>query len=298
MRVLVTGAAGHVGSAIVHHLKPEHELVSLIHRSPAHPASDVQQIQETLGAPDFVANVVRQTGPCDAIIHSAASLSMDLTSTEVSQTNCVGTQQVLKLASKWRIRSFIYISSVQVIGLPRLSPITEHHPTCPLTSYHASKLFGEHLVALFANDAVRVISLRLTATIGSGMRCDRILPVFIREAAANRELLLAGKGSRRQDYIDVRDVARAVSACLESDVPSGLFNIGRGENISNVDLARLCIRILGSDSGLRLSGTDAQEGISWDVSIAKARELLSFEPSIPLEQTIREMSLVNAHRGC
>lgn len=293
MRVFVTGAAGHVGSAIADLLAQEHDIVALWRESPCRPRQRVQALRGTLGDPEFVAQVTRDAQPCDAIVHSAASIIMDLASTSVARTNCIGTQQILQLACKWQVQSLVYISSAQVIGAPRVHPVTEDHPTFPQTSYHASKLFGEHLVALATGDGLHAVSLRLTSPVGPGMRSDRIFSVFVRHAAANRELVVAGQGTRRQDYIHVRDVAQAVQAALEPRVPSGVFHIGRGESISNSELARMCVRVLGSSSQIRFSGTDHQEGMSWDVSIARARAALGFQPAVSLEQTILEMA-----RGC
>lgn len=290
MRIFVTGAAGHVGSAIVDLLARQHAVVALWRESQCRSFTGVQPLRATLGDTDFIERVTTGTEPCDAIVHSAASLSLDPNSAVVSRTNCAGTQQVLELARKWKVSSLVYISSVQVIGTPREHPVTEDHPAFPETVYHASKLFGEHLMTLAAREGLRAISLRLTSPVGRGMRSDRIFPTFIQHAAANRELVVAGQGTRRQDYIHAKDAARAVRAVVETPVASGVYQIGRGESVSNLELARMCVRALGSISQIRFDGMDSQEGVVWDVSIGKARSALGFEPAISLEQTILEMA--------
>jgi nucleoside-diphosphate-sugar epimerase len=224
---------------------------------------------------------------CEAIVHAAAAI--DAPAWEIALTNCLGTQQMLELAARWEVQSFVFLSSLPVIGRPRSLPITEEHPPDPPTPYHASKLYGEHLTSLSARGGLPAVSLRLTAPVGAGMPERRILAVFVRRAAAGEPLELAGQGSRQQDYVDVRDIAAAVAACLEHR-PRGVLNVGSGRAISNLDLARLCIETLGSGSPVRLhAGPDPEEGVRWEVSIEHAAACIGYRPRYSLAETIREL---------
>jgi len=290
MRVLVTGARGCVGRAIVTHLAASGFEITGLDLRPGQSPTRMQLIQANISSEDFTDQLKVQLPPCDAIVHAASCLGKNLYSASISLTNCLGTQQVLKLSSMWNAKNFIYFSGVHVIGIPKQLPITEEHPTFPLTAYHASKLYGEHLVRLAGNDSLITTSLRLTAPVGPGMSSQRILSVFIKRALANEPIKIAGRGTRQQNYVDVRDVAIAVKKCLLENV-SGLFNIGSDKCISNLDLAQRCVRCLGSASSIDFSGEpDPEEGIVWDVSIAKAANQFGYRPLFTIEDSIKMLA--------
>ncbi len=287
MKVLITGGSGHVGGVIQRHLASMGWEMLDVSRSGTTRAD--------ISAPDFPERVFATVKQCDAIVHCAASLAKGLTDISISQVNGVGTQQVIGAAGLTGARCLVYISSVPVIGHPEHLPVTEEHPTAPLTAYHASKLFGEHLVRLAQTSALRTISLRITSPIGPGTPPGRIFSEFVRRAGTGEPLILAGRGGRRQNYVDVRDVAEAVAQCIPSGA-SGVFNIAGAAAVSNLELAQRCIKELKSDSVVSFSGViDPEENLAWEVSIEKARRSFSYEPAHSLEDSIQ--ALASAHES-
>lgn len=295
MKVLLTGITGLVGGSVARHLRSAgHEVIGLSRRSAGD--SHAQCVQADLGAEGFLEEVVRASPPCDQIVHAAACLDKGLTLPAISIVNCLGIQQIAALSVRWGNAPVIYISSLYVIGTPRAVPIDEQHPAAPTTSYHASKLFGEHIMAAASKAGVPTTSLRLTAPVGPAMPPNRILPTFVRRAMAGLPIELAGQGTRRQDYVDVGDVAAAVAQCLSRPLMGEVLNIGSGKSVSNLELARSCIEVCRSNSDIRFSGrVDAEEGLVWEVSIGRAAKLIDYTPSYSLRDTIT--SLVEAYAG-
>jgi UDP-glucose 4-epimerase len=215
---------------------------------------------------------------------------MSLYEPSVSLTNGLGTQQVLELATRWRVRSFVYLSSVPVIGLPDQLPITETHPLDPPTAYHASKVFGERLVNLARREGLPALTLRLTSPVGPGTPDGRIAAVFVRRALDGEPLEVFGQGTRAQDYVDVRDVASAVLGSI-IEPEGGLLNIASGSCVTNVRLAQCCLETLGSASQINfIDRPDPQEGLRWEVSIAKARLMIGYEPRHSLTDSINAIA--------
>jgi UDP-glucose 4-epimerase len=289
MRVLVTGASGHIGGAIASALVAGgHEVHGLSRRPQAPPG--VRAVTADLGGRRGLTGLSDDIPPCDAVVHAAAALDKDPASETVTLVNGIGTQRVVDLARQWRSRSLVLVSGVTVIGIPRVLPIDEDHPTAPLTAYHASKLYSEHLVHATAPAGCAVAVLRVTAPIGAGTPEGRIASVFVRRALEGRPLVLAGKGGRRQDYVDVADVARAAVSATAGAV-SGTFNVASGRSVSNLELARTCIELFGSPSAVALSGSaDPEEELHWDVSIERAADELGYRPEVTLEASLSAMA--------
>jgi UDP-glucose 4-epimerase len=286
--VLVTGASGHIGGTVARALvRDGHDVVALSRRWTKIPGL-AQSHMIDIGAPGLTARLAEQ--PCDAIVHAAASMATDPHAPSLPLVNALGTQQLLALAELWRVRAFVYLSSIAVIGTPHELPITEAHPTAPASAYAASKLYGEQLTALAAQRGVAASSLRVTSPIGPGMAAGRIVSVFVERALAGEPLMLAGRGGRRQDFVDVRDVAAAVLACL-AERACGAFNVAAGCSVSNVELARLCVQVLESRSEVVFSDRDdPDEALHWDVSIDRARVQLGYEPRHELRDSMRAVA--------
>jgi nucleoside-diphosphate-sugar epimerase len=289
MRVLVTGASGHVGGAVAAGLAASgNDVVGLSRRMSA-PAG-VRALAADLGNDSVIASVVDRVPPCEAIVHAAASLAKEPLAESVTIVNGLGTQRVMAMAAAWAVRSVVVISGVPVIGVPLVRPVTEEHPTAPATAYHASKLYSEHVARVAAPPGCAVAVLRVTSPIGPGTPDGRITSVFVRKALADEPITLAGQGLRRQDYIDVRDVADAVERAIVRRA-DGCFNVASGVAVANTDLAETCIAVLGSTSRVEFSGSpDPDEGVSWDVSVERAARDLGFRAEIGLDTSLLAMA--------
>jgi nucleoside-diphosphate-sugar epimerase len=283
MRVLLTGAGGLIGQGCAAVLADAGHTVTGLGRQRPRAEGLAESVALDLGTTEALAD---ELGPFDAVVHSAAAISAP--PPELVRTNCLGTQRVLDAAAEWDA-AFVYISSVPMIGEPVEWPITESHPVAPLSVYQATKAFGEHVTTVAGrHTGLAAASLRLPAPVGPGMPSDRILPAFLRAAQAGDPLFVAGKGTRQQNYVHVRDVGAAARAAVERRA-SGIFNVAGAEAISNLDLAKLCVEAAGSSSPIEHRGEDPNDGIRWDISIEKARRELGWEPRISLAESVREL---------
>ena len=287
MNILVTGATGQVGSAIAAHLAALGHTVTGLSRRHRPVAGMSRHVGISLGSPDFVARVSRDLERQDAIVHAAACLSEN--APELALVNCTGTRQVADLAREWKC-AVVYISGLPVIGRPAQLPVTETHPAAPRSAYHTSKLFGEFMMQQLERDGIAASSLRVTSPAGAGTPKTRLLGVFVARAMQDLPLQLLGTGSRRQNFVDVRDVAAGVERALITGA-CGLFNIAGGESIGNHSLAELCVAELRSSSPIEFSPRpDPEEGVAWDVSIAKAERELGYRPAFGIRDSIQAVA--------
>jgi UDP-glucose 4-epimerase len=290
MKILVTGASGHVGGAITIALCAAGHDVVATGRRPSADHLPCTYLSSDLSKTHALERLDQVTPACDAIVHAGACLSKDPFDPRVLAVNIDGTQRLVELAAKWKSTRLIFISGVTVIGRPVELPITEDHPQQPETVYQFSKMAGEHLVRLSAGHGVIGTTLRLPSPIGPGMPMGRILSVFVQKALRGEPLTLLGEGSRRQNYLDVRDVAPVVERCL-ADAHPGTFNVASPTTCSNLKLATLCVARTNSNSRIEFADQpDPEEGMTWEVSIERAERELAFDPAFRLGTSIHDVA--------
>lgn len=283
-KIVVTGVNGFIGNAVANALKNGGYYVIGIGRKEKTESESDEYYRADISSDSFMDISVKN---CFAIIHTAACLEKDLWNQNVFDTNVTGTFNVIKLSLRLGCKKFIYTSSLPIIGKPEVLPISETHSVNPPTFYHATKLMGEELVHLLSKSGMEGISLRIPSPVGRGMPCTTILPIFLKKALEGAAIELSGKGMRKQNYVDVRDINRAVLNILDQNVESGVYNIAAEKAISNYDLAKLCIQKTGSKSEIRFNGTlDETDDFDWTTDCKKAAEAFGYKSEYAIEDTI------------
>jgi UDP-glucose 4-epimerase len=284
VRILVTGHSGFLGGHVAERLAGGHVVVGVSRRS----TGRVHEVADDLGRPGIAQRLAAAVEPCDVIVHAGASLDRDPLSPALAHVNCGGTQELVGLAEAWGAH-LVFVSSISVIGRPQRIPVGEDHPTAASTPYVASKLFGEHVVTAAAGRGLRTAILRLTSPIGPGMPEGRIVSAFVQRSLDGEPLQLLGRGTRRQDYVDVRDAAAGIARCIDAEA-TGLFNLGFGRSVSNLALANRCVTVLESASAVRFAREpDPEDGVHWDVSVDAARAGFGYAPEISLDQSLLDI---------
>lgn len=288
MKVLITGVNGFIGRNVASVLSKKHYVIG----------TDISTTTQTEVNEYFSWNIGDERIPyekipkdLDAIIHIAACLDMDGTNEQLITSNCLGTQRIYQLAKENKIKKIIYLSSVPIIGEPKQIPITEEHPVDPRTVYHVTKLAGELILNQLIYDQIDVINLRLPSPIGVGMNMRTILSVFIRKALDGENIQILGKGTRRQNYIDVRDIANIIKCFAEKEGVVGTFNCGANKTISNFELANYCINITNSKSEIEfLNKEDFADNQNWEIDTTKLKEAIGYENMYSIEDSIKSIA--------
>ena len=294
MRALITGATGFIGRYLVDELRRlGWEVVCVVRKKVQPLAPGITCVQGDLCDLDALDRMVPQVGSVDVLFHLGAlmpSTSGANKACEFLIANGVATYRLLEIAETIGSNTFIYLSSISVLGQPKEQPVTEDHPYLPHLPYGLSKLFGELSCEMIRRvDVRRVISLRITSPYGSGMNTKTVLPHFVNQALASKPLEYFGSGDRTQNFVHVSDIVQACTLAVDCPNP-GIYNVG-GETISMRELAELIVRLTpGSKSIVRASKTkDPQEDYRWEIDLTRSRELLGYKPRIPLEVGIAKL---------
>ncbi|MER7006662.1 NAD-dependent epimerase/dehydratase family protein [Dactylosporangium sp. NPDC000555] len=241
MRVLVTGASGYVGWAVVHELRERgHQVVALVHESAARFPEDVEIRTGSLQSEGSLRSAVEGV---DGVVHLAArSTVRDSVAypTRTWRTNVAGTIDLLDALGVAAERSgapgrLVFLSTGSVYGTPERQPISESAPLSPLNPYGASKVAAEQVIGWqVATGALGAVTLRLFSAAGAyagrgDQDLSRIIPKATAVAAGTEpNVSINGDGSAIRDFVHVADIADAVALALDATEAGEhrAFNVG------------------------------------------------------------------------
>jgi UDP-glucose 4-epimerase len=237
MRVLLTGGAGFIGSHVAEHLLARgHEVVVVDDLS----SGKRENVPE--GASFFEEDVrcgcegVLQEFRPEVLCHQAAQMDVRRSVREPdfdAAVNILGTIRLLQNCVKYGVGRVIFASSGgAVYGEQHEFPAPEAHPQYPVSPYGVSKLAGERYLHFYSLQyGISYAALRYANVYGP--RQDPhgeagVVAVFSKNLADRKVPTINGTGEQTRDYVYVGDVARANVLALDSDPPSGAYNIGTG----------------------------------------------------------------------
>ena len=260
MKILVTGGAGFIGSAVVRHLIADtgHAVVNLDKLTYA---GNLESLGGAGDDPRYrfarldicdgggVAALLDREQP-DAIIHLAAESHVDRSIDGPSvfiETNIVGTYRLLEAARDYWSRltgaraqrfRFHHVSTDEVYGsLPATGLFREDSPYRPNSPYSASKAASDHLArAWFHTFGLPVIATNCSNNYGPYQFPEKLIPLTIVRALEGKSLPVYGKGENVRDWLFVEDHARALVTALEKGKPGEVYNIGGGAERRNIDV--------------------------------------------------------------
>lgn len=298
MRVLVTGGAGFIGSNIVRLLLEESYKVSVLDNFSTgylENLTDFSEITVINGDIRDEAAVETAIEGVAAIIHLAASVGNARSLNDPildSDVNILGTLKILEAARKARITKVVYSSSAAIYGEPQYLPVDERHPLQPETPYGVSKLGGEGQCLAYGRlYSMDTICLRYFNVYGSNQRYDaygNVIPIFADQLFQKKPITILGNGEQTRDFVNVRDVARANLLALNVNGVTRAFNIGSGRATTIQDLASVMSNFFGTTIPIRHQAPragDVQHSLS---DITAAREILGYEPAVPLTDGLNE----------
>lgn len=297
MNALVTGGAGFIGSHLSALLLARGHRVRILDSfrtgNPANLANlDVELIQGSICDRHAVRRAVQGI---DWVFHLAAMVSV--TESVENPLNCLehnekGLLIVLEESVAADVRRLCYSSSSAVYGENPAPLKHEDLLPDPRSPYAVAKLAGEYHCRLCTlAGGLETVSLRYFNVFGPRQDPDgpyaAAVPAFIREALAGRPLTIHGDGRQTRDFISVRDVAAANLFAAEQPGLTGTFNVGRGDELTILDLAERIIAATGSCSAIRHEAARAGDVRHSRADIGRLRAA-GFAPTNDLDAALAE----------
>jgi len=296
MRIVVTGAAGFLGSHLVDRLLAEqHEVIgidSLI-------TGALENLKHLDGNRAFrfvkadVTEYIHVNGPVDRVYHfasPASPLDFPRYPVHILKVGAMGTLNALGF-SKAKGARMLLASTSEVYGDPLVHPQVEGYwgnvnPIGERSMYDEAKRFAEALtMAYHKQNAVDTRIVRIFNTYGPRMRLNdgRVLPNFVRSALFNEPVTIHGDGTQTRSFCYVDDLLRGIMLLMESGVDSPT-NIGNPEEITVLQFAKEIIELIGSKSEIAYKPLPKDDPVRRRPDISKAKAALGWEPKIDRRQ--------------
>jgi len=271
MRVLVTGGAGFIGSHYVDLRLKKHTRDLVVVLDKLTYAGNPANLAEARRNPRFkfikgdicnarlVERIVRQHR-IDVIVNFAAETHVDrsiMNPEDFARTDVLGTQTLLEVVRKFKIKRFLQISTDEVYGSIEKGGFRETDPLQPSSPYSASKAGGDLQVLAYRHTyGLPVLITRSSNNFGPRQYPEKLIPLFITNALENKPLPLYGDGLNMRDWIYVEDNCLGLDFVLEHGEPGEVYNIGAGNTRTNREITLAILKILNKPENLIQSVPD------------------------------------------
>lgn len=299
MRVLITGAAGFIGSHLVERfLKDEHQVVGVDNLITGR-MKNLEHIENE----DFKfynADVIDGIPLCEnieGVLHFASPASpVDFKKIplEILDANSIGTRNCIEFALENGAK-FMFASTSEIYGDPLIHPQPEDYygnvnPNGLRSVYDESKRFSEAMTYAFKrnlNLEARVV--RIFNTYGPRMRPDdgRVIPDFINNALRDKPVNIYGDGSRTRSFCYISDTIEGIYRLFMSDY-SEPINIGNPDEYRIIDLIGILEEIIGKKIKINFKPQQPDDPKKRKPDIKRAKEILNWEPEVRLREGLRK----------
>jgi dTDP-glucose 4,6-dehydratase len=319
--MLVTGGCGFIGSCFVLQQMQQYPDIHLINLDKLTYAGNPDNVREVAGDPrySFVQADVADRPAVEAVfaqyhptkvVHFAAESHVDRSidgPDVVVRTNVLGTQIMLDVARKqWQedacmdTARFLYISTDEVYGdlpIESTEKFTEDAPLRPSSPYSVAKAAGDMMAQAYHRTyGMPTLITRSSNNYGPRQYPEKLIPLTIKKALAGEPIPVYGDGRNIRDWLYVEDNCRAIELVLRKGTPGQIYNVGCGNELSNIDLVRLLLHALADQTGVpeedytRLitfvpdrPGHDRR----YALDVAKARAMLDWSAQATFEQQVQ-----------
>lgn len=275
MKMLITGGAGFIGSNFIFYIRkthPEHELLCMDKLTYA---GNLETLESIMDAPRFkfikvdiadrkAVDFVFEAERPDVVVNFAAESHVDRSIEDPGvflQTNVMGTQVLLDACRKHEVQRYHQVSTDEVYGdLPLNRPdllFTEQTPLHTSSPYSASKACADLLCEAYQRTYDLPITIsRCSNNYGPYQFPEKLIPLMITNALADKSLPIYGEGLNVRDWLYVEDHCAAIDLILEKGKVGQVYNIGGHNEMRNIDIVKLILKELGKPESLITYVTD------------------------------------------
>jgi len=305
VRILVTGAAGFIGSNFVHYWLERHPddgvaaldlLTYAGNRANLEAAEDrITFVHGDIADLELVEGVLREH-EIEAVVNFAAESHNSLAVLDpglFARTNVLGTQLLLEAARKVGVQRFHHISTCEVYGdlaLDSTAAFTEESAYQPRTPYNASKAAADHYVRAYHETyGLATTITNCSNNYGPYQFPEKVIPLFVTNALDDKPLPMYASTQNRREWLHVRDHCRAIELALEKGTEGETYNVGSGVEASIEEIADRVLELVGKPASLKTIVPDRPgHDRRYLLDSSKIERELGWQPEIGFEDGLSE----------
>ena len=305
MRLLVTGAAGFIGSNFVHYWleqHPDHHVVAydlLTYAGNRENLAGTEDrapfVQGDIADLELAEQTIREQG-VDVVVNFAAESHNSLAVVDpglFARTNVLGTQLLLEASRQTGVAHFHHVSTCEVYGdlaLDSDESFSEESPYRPRTPYNASKASADHYVRAYHETYELPITItNCSNNYGPFQFPEKVIPLFVTNALDEKPLPMYASTQNRREWLHVRDHCRAIELVLHSDSVGETYNVGSGVERSIAEIADLVVELTGKSADLKQIVPDRPgHDRRYLLDSSKIERDLGWRPEIGFDEGLRE----------
>ena len=299
MKVLITGGAGFLGSALANRLVEDGHHVRVLDDLSAGDQKRLDaRVVFTRGDTRDIPKLWGLLKGVDCVYHLAARVSVQesiLYPVEYNEVNVGGTVGLMTAVRDARVKRVIFSSSGAAYGEQEQQPVPETAPLKPSSPYAVSKMAAEgYVLALGALWGIETVILRVFNVYGPGQNIPPmhapVIPRFLKQTISGGSLVVYGDGRQSRDFLYISDAVEAMVAVGKAtNVDRAVLNVGSGQEVTIKGLVQAIERATGR-SAYCLYNQEEGGGVSRLVAdIALARQKLGFQPKVDLDSGLRRI---------
>jgi len=301
--LMITGGAGFIGSNFVRYTletHPDYRVVVYDKLTYAGNLDNLKDVEADFGdryafvrgdicEPDSVADTLR-AHEVDTIVNFAAETHVDRSILEPDafiKTDVFGTYNLLEASREFGLERYHQVSTDEVYGHVPQGSSKETDPLAPRSPYAASKASADLMIhAYYITYGLPVTITRGANNVGPYQYPEKVVPLFTTNAIDGQPLPLYGDGLQVRDYHYVIDHVEAIDLVLHQGTIGGVYNVGTGSELPNIEMTRLILRLLGKPESLIQPVRDrAGHDRRYSLDLTKIRAL-GWEPTHTCEEAI------------
>ena len=261
MKLLVTGAAGFIGSTYVRLVGEQHDVVVLDKLTYAGRRENLPEGTElVVGAIEDPAIVREVMEGVDAVVNFAAESHVDRSIDDqeaFARTHVIGTGVLLDAVRELGVPRYLQVSTDEVYGSIAEGSFTEESPLDPSSPYSATKAAGDLLVSAHAHTyGTEAVICRGSNNYGPRQYPEKLIPLMVLNAIHGDSLPIYGDGRQIRNWLYVDDFCRGIHTVLERGRPGQAYNVGGPDEMENIDVVRRILELTGQDESLMEHVTD------------------------------------------
>jgi dTDP-glucose 4,6-dehydratase len=305
LKILVTGAAGFIGSNFVRMVATGHlqgiSGITVLDKLTYAGIKENLKLAENFPSYQFIhgdicdlAQVSELISDVDAVVNFAAESHVDRSisgAADFVQTNIVGVQVLLDaIKSSGQKMRFLQVSTDEVYGSIEEGSWTEEWPLLPNSPYSASKASGELLARSYSRThGMDVVITRCSNNYGSHHFPEKLIPLFITNLIEGKKVPVYGTGENVRDWLHVDDHCRGIYSVLMNGRSGEVYNIGGGRELTNNEITTLILEAMGADeSSIEYVEDRKGHDLRYSVDWSKINRELGYEPQVKFENGLRE----------